>query len=115
MDIPTKDLKKYAAEDIVPKGFDFEPGEDFIIPETIKRTTLPLNNTTKLNLLDRTASNVAKSAESYSSPLMERIKKYVPEARERYGLVGRTDITDDEIQEHYIRKQCLFLNLEMLL
>lgn len=32
-----------------------------------------------------------------ASPLMERIKKYVPEARERYGLVGRDDITDDEI------------------
>lgn len=32
-----------------------------------------------------------------NSPLMETIRKYVPEARERYGLIGNTNITDDEI------------------
>ena len=32
-----------------------------------------------------------------NSPLMEQIRKYVPEARERYGLWGNTNITDDEI------------------
>lgn len=104
VDIPTKDLKKYAAEGIVPKNFDLEIGEDFIIPETIKRTTIPLNNTTKLNILEHTASNAAKSAPEFTSPLMERIKKYVPEARERYGLVGRTDITDDEIAGSLYKK-----------
>lgn len=35
--------------------------------------------------------------EPHTSPLMGEIKKYVPEARERYGLVGNTNITDDEI------------------
>ena len=32
-----------------------------------------------------------------NSPLMERIVKYVPEARERYGLVGNTNISDETI------------------
>lgn len=32
-----------------------------------------------------------------NSPLMARIMKYVPEARERYGLVGDTNISDETI------------------
>lgn len=32
-----------------------------------------------------------------NSPLMDRLKRYAPEARERYGIVGNTNITDDEI------------------
>lgn len=39
-----------------------------------------------------------------TSPLMERIKKYVPEARERYGLVNNTNITDDEIAGSLYKK-----------
>ena len=31
------------------------------------------------------------------TPLMQQLRKYVPEVRERYGLVGNTNITDDEI------------------
>ena len=40
VDIPTKDLEKYRASNILPKEFDFEP-EDFIIPENMERTTFP--------------------------------------------------------------------------
>ena len=32
-----------------------------------------------------------------NSPLMDRLKRYAPEARERYGIVGNTNITDDEL------------------
>ena len=32
-----------------------------------------------------------------NSPLMDRMRRYAPEARERYGIVGNTNITDDEI------------------
>lgn len=42
--------------------------------------------------------------EPHTSPLMEEIKKYVPEARERYGLVGNTNITDDEIAGSLYKK-----------
>lgn len=41
---------------------------------------------------------------SADSPLMESIRKYVPEARERYGLMGNTNITDDEIAESLYKK-----------
>lgn len=39
-----------------------------------------------------------------NSPLMERISTYVPEARERYGLIGNTDITDAEIAGSLYKK-----------
>jgi hypothetical protein len=32
-----------------------------------------------------------------NSPLMDRMRRYAPEARERYGIVGNTNITDEEI------------------
>lgn len=32
-----------------------------------------------------------------NSPLMDRMRRYAPEARERYGIVGNTSITDEEI------------------
>lgn len=32
-----------------------------------------------------------------NSPLMNRMQRYVPEARERYGIVGNTNVTDEEI------------------
>lgn len=41
---------------------------------------------------------------SADSPLMESIRKYVPEARERYGLMGNTNITDDEIAGSLYKK-----------
>jgi hypothetical protein len=34
---------------------------------------------------------------SKNSKIYSQIQQLVPEARERYKLVGRTDITDDEI------------------
>ena len=39
-----------------------------------------------------------------NSPLMERIVKYVPEARERYGLVGNTNISDETIAKALYKK-----------
>lgn len=36
--------------------------------------------------------------------LMQQLRKYVPEARERYGLVGNTNITDDEIAGSLYKK-----------
>lgn len=50
VEIPESQLKKYAAEGIIPKGFDFEPTEDYIIPEIFKRTTIPYNNTTRIGI-----------------------------------------------------------------
>lgn len=38
------------------------------------------------------------------SPLMEQIKLYVPEARERYGLVGNTNISDTEIAQSLYKR-----------
>lgn len=38
-----------------------------------------------------------KTPKNPDSQLMQNIKLLVPEARERYGLVGNTNITDDEI------------------
>ena len=42
------------------------------------------------------------------SPLMEQIRLYVPEARERYGLIGNASISDEEIAQS-LYKQALEL------
>lgn len=39
-----------------------------------------------------------------NSKIIEQLRKYVPEARERYGLVGNTNITDDEIAGSLYKK-----------
>lgn len=39
-----------------------------------------------------------------NSQIIEQLRKYVPEARERYGLVGNTNITDDEIAGSLYKK-----------
>ena len=40
VDIPTSELEKYHASNVLPKNWDYEP-EDFIVPESIQRTTFP--------------------------------------------------------------------------
>ena len=49
VDILEGALPKYAANKLVPKTFDFEP-EDYIIPNTIERVTIPYNNTTRISV-----------------------------------------------------------------
>lgn len=39
-----------------------------------------------------------------NSQLIEQLRKYVPEVRERYGLVGNTNITDEEIAGSLYKK-----------
>lgn len=39
-----------------------------------------------------------------NSQIIEQLRKYVPEARERYGLIGNTNITDDEIAGSLYKK-----------
>lgn len=46
-----------------------------------------------------------------NSSIRSQIEKLVSEARERYGLVGRTDITDEEIAGS-LYKRALELNGE---
>ena len=66
------------------------------------KTTKTINN----NLIDHIQGDEAiKMFKEYggtkpsieNSPLMHRMQRYVPEARERYGIVGNTNITDEEI------------------
>ncbi len=50
VDVPESELEKYLAKKVVPNTVDMEIFEDYIIPESIKRTTIPFNNTSRLSI-----------------------------------------------------------------
>lgn len=103
VDIPNSQLNRYKAKNIL-KGrsdIEYEPTEDFLIPLDIPRGRAPIILTGN-RLADSHASLPQISTQD--TPLMQQLRKYVPEARERYGLVGNTNITDDEIAGSLYKK-----------
>lgn len=107
VDIPESQLSKFMAKGKVPDNFDFEPNEDFLIPLNYPRQSVELptgRNLETINKINKINEELAvQDTELYAS-----IKQYVPEARERYGLVGNPNITDDEIAQA-LYKQALEL------
>lgn len=103
VDIPNSQLERYRASNIL-KGrsdIEFEPTEDFLIPLDMTRGRAPMNFTGNA-LLDNKLE--LPNIPVQDTPLMQQLRRYVPEARERYGLVGNTNITDDEIAGSLYKK-----------
>ena len=77
---------------------EFEPTEDFLIPiDHVGRRQVPGEGFTGNYLGDMRIPHQALPPVSKNSRIYSQIQQLVPEARERYGLVGNTNITDDEI------------------
>ena len=128
VDIPTNQLNTYKASNIIKDPtVEYEAVEDFLIPLDYPREHYTLKGITG-NVLKDTKymeefirnlpsargeiQNFVKGNEAVKmfkeyggakllkdSKVAKLIRQYVPEARERYGLVGNNSISDEEIAE----------------
>lgn len=94
VDIPASKLEQYKASNIVTEPIEYEPFEDYLIPLDYPRQTVSVPEGKLIQI-----SRWLRENNLPQSQLMSELMKYVPEARERYGLIGNTNITDEEIAQ----------------
>ena len=92
IDVPSSKVEQYRASNIVKEPIEYEP-EDFLIPLDYPRQNIEVPPGKLLEISKWLRQELPLNIN------MEQLMKYVPEARERYGLVGNTDITDEEIAQ----------------